>query len=89
MRTRRDCGLYVPCSHVQFARVVVCVVKLVDEIYNMIVVLIAHVDVVAVYVQFSWPIFCSEDVLFTPLVGDSELRLLSPNDHCNFAPNSL
>ena len=48
-----DCALYVPCSHVQLARVVVCVVKLVDVICVMIVVLIAHVDVVAVYVQFS------------------------------------
>ena len=38
---------------VQLARVVVCVVKLVDVICVMIVVLIAHVDVVAVYVQFS------------------------------------
>ena len=52
-RTRRDCALYVLCSHVQLARVVVCVVKLVDVICVMIVVLIAHVDVVAVYVQFS------------------------------------
>ena len=36
----------MPCSHVQLARVVVCVVKLVDVICVMIVVLIAHVDVV-------------------------------------------
>ena len=42
----RDCALYVPCSHVQLARVVVCVVKLVDVICVMIVVFIAHVDVV-------------------------------------------
>ena len=34
------------CSHVQLARVVVCVEKLVDVICVMIVVLIAHVDVV-------------------------------------------
>ena len=64
----------MPCSHVQLARVVVCVVKLVDVIFVMIVVLLAHVDVVAVYVQFSWPFFCGGDVLFTPPVGDSELR---------------
>ena len=44
-RTDEDCALYVPCSHVQLARVVVCVV-LVDVICVMIVVLIAHVDVV-------------------------------------------
>ena len=43
----------MPCSLVQLAHVVVCVVKLVDVICVMIVVLIAHVDVVAVYVQFS------------------------------------
>ena len=43
----------MPCSLVQLARVVVCVVKLVDVFCVMIVVLIAHVDVVAVYVQFS------------------------------------
>ena len=48
-----DCALYVPCSLVQLARVVVFVVKLVDVICVMLVVLIAHVDVVAVYVQFS------------------------------------
>ena len=35
----------MPCSLVQLARVVVCVVKLVDVICVMIV-LIAHVDVV-------------------------------------------
>ena len=43
----------MPCSLVQLARVGVCVMKLVDVICVMIVVLIAHVDVVAVYVQFS------------------------------------
>ena len=48
-----DCALYVPCSQVQLARVVVCVIVLVDVVCVMLVVLIAHVDVVAVYVQFS------------------------------------
>ena len=48
-----DCALHVPCSQVQLARVVVCVIVLVDVVCVMIVVLIAHVDVVAVYVQFS------------------------------------
>ena len=52
-KTDGDCALYVPCSHVQLARVVVCVVKLVDVNCVMIVVLIAHVDVVAVNTQFS------------------------------------
>ena len=41
-----ETSLYVPCSLVQLARVVVCVMKLVDVICVMIVVLIAHVDVV-------------------------------------------
>ena len=49
-----DCALYVPCSLVQLARVGVCVIVLVDVVCVMIVVLIAHVDVVrAGYVQFS------------------------------------
>ena len=48
-----DCALYVPCSQVQLARVVVCVLVLVDVVCVMTVVLIAHVDIRAVYVQFS------------------------------------
>ena len=47
-----DCALYVPCSQVQLARVVVCVIVLVDVVCVMMV-LIAHVVVRAVYVQFS------------------------------------
>ena len=43
----------MPCSLVQLAHVVVCVLVLVDVICAMIVDLIAHVHVVAVYVQFS------------------------------------
>ena len=41
-----DCALYVPCSQVQLARVVVRVLVLVDVVCVMIVVLIARVDVV-------------------------------------------
>ena len=48
-----DCALYVPCSQVQLARVVVRVLVLVDVICVMIVGLIAHVVFHAVYVQFS------------------------------------
>ena len=48
-----DCALYVPCSQVQLARVGVCVIVLDDVVCVMIVVLIAHVDIRAVYVQFS------------------------------------
>ena len=44
-----ETALYVPCSLVQLARVVVCVRVLVDVICVMIVILIARVDVV----QFS------------------------------------
>ena len=36
----------MPCSRVQLARVVVCVIVLVDVVCVMIIVLIAHVDVV-------------------------------------------
>ena len=60
------------CSHVQLARVSVRV--LVVDVICVMLVLIAHVDVVAVYVQFSWPFSVVGDVLFTPPVGDSELR---------------
>ena len=73
-----DCALHVPSSLVQLERVVVCVVKLVDVICVMIVVLlIAHVDVVAVYVQFSYPFFCSGDVLFTLTCHHLSTRLPS------------
>ena len=42
----QNCALYVPCSQVQLARVVVRVLVLVDVVCVMLVVLIAHVDVV-------------------------------------------
>ena len=48
-----DCALYVPFSQVQLARVVVCVLVLVDVVCVMLVVLIAHVVFHAVYVPFS------------------------------------
>ena len=43
----------MPCSQVQLARVSVCVIFLVDVVCVMIVVLVAHVDIRAVYAQFS------------------------------------
>ena len=46
-----DSALYVPCSQVQLARVVVRVLVLVDVVCVMLVVLIAHV--VFVLLQFS------------------------------------
>ena len=48
-----DCALYVPWSQVQLARVGVRVIVLVDVVCVMLVVLIAHVGIRAVYVQFS------------------------------------
>ena len=60
-----DCALYVPCSQVQLARVVVRVLVLVDVVCVMLVVLIARVDIRAEYVQFSQPFSVVEDVLFT------------------------
>ena len=38
-----DCALYVPCSLVQIARVVVVHVILVGELGVMVVVLVAHI----------------------------------------------
>ena len=74
-----DCALYVPCSQVQLARVVVCVLVLVDVVCVMLVVLIAQVDVVHAVDTVLVSIFRSQfsvvgDALFTPPVGDSELR---------------
>ena len=53
----------MPCSQVQLARVVVCVLVLVDVVCVMIVVLIDHVDVVhavdTVLVAIFVVIFCN------------------------------
>ena len=46
-------ALYVPCSQVQLARIIVRVLVLVDVICVMLVVLIARVDIHAVSTQFS------------------------------------
>ena len=71
---RLNSALYVPCSLVQLARVVVCVRVLVDVICVMVVVLIAHNTVGAVLVAIFVVIFCNwRCTLYTP-VGDSELR---------------
>ena len=69
----------MPCSQVQLARVVVCVLVLVVVVCVMIVVLIAHVDVVhavdTVLVAIFVVIFCNwRCTLYTLSVGDSELR---------------
>ena len=62
-KTDGDCALHVPCSQVQLARVVVCVRVLVDVVCVMIVILIAHVDVVdavgTVLVAIFVVIFCN------------------------------
>ena len=73
-KTDGDCALYVPCSQVQLARVVVCVLVLVDVICVMLVVLIARVVVHAVDTVSRSHFSVVGDVLFTPPVGDSELR---------------
>ena len=62
-----DCALYVPCSQVQLARVVVCVLVVVDVVCVMLVVLIAHVDVHAVDTVFV-AISVVGDVLFTSTI---------------------
>ena len=59
----------MPCSQVQLARVVVCVLVLVDVVCVMIVVLIAHVDVVHAVDTVFVAIFCSgRCTLYTNLV---------------------
>ena len=60
----------MPCSQVQLARVVVCVIVLVDVVCVMLVVLIALVDVVHAVDTVFVAIFRSHfsvvgDVLFT------------------------
>ena len=56
---RRNSALYVPCSQVQLARVVVRVLVLVDVVCVMLVVLIAHVDVVRAADTVFVATFCS------------------------------
>ena len=54
-----DCALYVPCSQVQLARVVVFVIVLVDVVCVMLVVLIALMDVVHAVDTVFVAIFCN------------------------------
>ena len=58
-KDNEDYALYVPCSQVQLARVVVCVLVLVDVVCVMLVVLIARVDVVRAVDTVFVAIFCS------------------------------
>ena len=84
----------MPCSLVQLARVVVVRVILVDVICVMLVVLIAHVDVVravdTVFVSFfrSHFLYLEMYSLHLPSVTVNCVDCYR-NDHCNFAPNSL
>ena len=55
---RRNSALHVPCSQVQLARVVVRVLVLVDVVRVMLV-LIAHFDVVRAVDTVFVAIFCS------------------------------
>ena len=62
----QNCALYVPCSQVQLARVVVRVLVLVDVVCVMLV-LIARVDVVHAADTVFVAIFCSwRCTLYTP-----------------------
>ena len=72
------------------ARVHVRVIVLVVDVVCLMLVLSALVVLLAVLIQFSWPVFCSKRyTLYTP-VGDSKLRWLLPNFvTVTFAPNSL
>ena len=58
-KDNEDYALYVPCSQVLLARVVVCVLVLVDVVCVMLVVLIARVDVVRAVDTVFVAIFCS------------------------------
>ena len=73
-----DCALYVPCSLVQLARVVVCVCVLVDVLCVMVVVLIGRhtVGVVgAVLVAIFVVIFCNWRCTLYRLVTNEEESL--------------
>ena len=54
-----DCALYVPCSLVHLARVVVCVRVLVDVIGVIVDVLIGRHTVGAILVSIFVMIFCN------------------------------
>ena len=55
------------------------VVQLARVSVRVLVVDVARVDVRAVFVQFGVQFSVVRDILFTPPVGDSEVRLLLPN----------
>ena len=67
----------MPCSQVQLARVVVCVRVLADVVCVMIVVLIAHVDVVhavgtvfvAIFRSWRCTLYCFNQINFIRCVG--------------------
>ena len=56
---RLDSALYVPCSLMQLARVVVCVLVLVGVLGVMIVVLIGHRKYCTIHVAIFVVIFCN------------------------------
>ena len=68
------------------ARVHVRVIALVVDVVFLMIVLSALVFLLAVFIQFSSPVFCSTRyTLYTPPSVTGCYRI----DHCNFAPNSL
>ena len=87
-----DCALYVPCSQVQLARVVVRVLVLVDVICVMLVVLIAHVDVVRAVETVFVAIFCSwRCTLYKKTAHEEPVRRCTRSCGVNFttAPDSF
>ena len=66
-KERRRLRALSACSHVvQLARVGVRVIVLVVDVVCLMLVLSARVVVHAVFVQFSWPVFCSRRyILYT------------------------
>ena len=82
VRALRSCS-----GDVHVARVVVSLV--VHAVVGLTLGLIAHVVVVVFVVELTvrshFSVF--EGILFTHTVGDSKLRWLLPNCHCNSASN--
>ena len=75
-RRRLNSAVYVPCSLVQLARVVVCVRVLVDVLCVMIVVLIGRHTVGAIFVAIFVVIFCNWRYTLYSFLGKRSIRTL-------------
>ena len=92
IKTDGDCALYVPCSLVQLARVVVCVRVLVDVLCVMIVVLIGRHTVGAVLVAIFVVVFCNwRCTLYTNCFAYSVTSVALARHSCSlfFLPESM